>query len=68
MSFRDKEPEYIAQDKPDPAEVTVASAEAVYVWAGRLEDGTAVVRDSDGLLHALTAVKRARQDEVKLPA
>jgi len=33
--------------------VTVASPQAVYVWAGRLGDGTAVVRDSAGLLHAL---------------
>jgi hypothetical protein len=52
MSFRDK------QDS-DPAEVTVASPEAVYVYAGRLDDGTRVVRDSDGLLHALVSVKRS---------
>ena len=58
MAFRDK-PE-------EPAEVTLASPEAVFVYAGRLDDGTQVVRDSDGLLHALVAVRRARQDDVKL--
>lgn len=42
-----------------PAEVTLASAEAVYLYAGRLEDGTAVVRDAGGVLHALVPVKRA---------
>lgn len=50
MSFRDK-PE-------EPGEVVLASAEAVFTYAGHLEDGTQVVRDSDGLLHALVAVKK----------
>jgi hypothetical protein len=37
----------------EPEEVLVASPEAVYTYAGHLADGTQVVRDSDGLLHAL---------------
>ena len=42
----------------EPQETVIASAEAVYVYAGRLEDGTQVVRDAGGVLHALVAVKR----------
>ena len=44
---------------PEPAEITLASAEAIYIHAGRLEDGTVVVRDAGGVLHALVPVKRA---------
>ena len=43
--------------------MVIPSAEAVYVYAGRLEDGTQVVRDSGGVLHALVAVKRACQEK-----
>lgn len=40
----------------EPEEIVVASPEAVYTYAGRLEDGTRVVRDSNGILHALVPV------------
>jgi len=53
-----------AAEEPEPAEVVVASAEAVFVYAGHLEDGTRVVRDSDGLLYALAAVRRGSQEQV----
>lgn len=43
----------------EPEETVIASPEAVYVYAGRLEDGTKVVRDSDGVLSALTSLIRA---------
>ena len=54
-----------AAAESEPAEVVVASAEAVFTYAGKLEDGTRVVRDSDGLLHALAAVRRGGQEQVK---
>lgn len=37
----------------EPEEIVIASVEATYTYAGRLEDGTRVVRDSNGVLHAL---------------
>jgi hypothetical protein len=55
VSFRDKTEE--------PGEVIIPSQEAVFVYAGRLEDGTQVVRDSGGLLHALVPVKRHCPDK-----
>lgn len=43
----------------EPEEVVVASPEAVFLYAGHLADGTQVVRDSDGLLHALVPVSKS---------
>ena len=67
MSSWNKAPE---PDKPEntAAEVVVASAEAVFVYAGHLEDGTRVVRDSDGLLYALAAVRRGGQEQANRPS
>jgi hypothetical protein len=48
-----------SKTEPEPGEVVVASQEATYIYAGRLDDGTRVVRDSDGLLHALVPVRRS---------
>lgn len=62
MSLRDKlgtiSDDGVAAGGPEPAETVIASPEAVYIYAGRLEDGTAVVRDAAGVLHALIAVKK----------
>ena len=52
-----------AELEEDPDELQ-ASPEAVFVYAGKLEDGTRVVRDSDGLLHALASVRRGCQEQV----
>lgn len=41
----------------EPDEILIASEQATYTYAGRLEDGTTVVRDSDGILHALVPVR-----------
>jgi hypothetical protein len=48
-------------DKPEARLATelVLEEETVYTGVGKLEDGTRVVRDSNGLLHALVPVKRA---------
>lgn len=46
----------------EPAETVLASKEAVYIYAGRLEDGTVVVRDAGGVLYGLVPVKRACQE------
>jgi hypothetical protein len=43
----------------EPEELVMASPEATFIYAGRLEDGTQVVRDSAGLLHALVPVRKA---------
>lgn len=42
----------------EPREVPPARPSPVFVYAGKLEDGTRVVRDGDGLLHALVPVRR----------
>lgn len=42
----------------EPEETVIASKEAVYIYAGRLEDGTVVVRDAGGVLHALVPVRK----------
>ena len=48
--------------------MVAVSAEAVFVYAGHLEDGTRVVRDSDGLLYALAAVRRGGQEQANRPS
>ena len=44
-------------ERSEPEEIVLASPEATYTYAGRLEDGTKVVRDSNGILHALIPVR-----------
>lgn len=42
----------------EPAEVLAAAEDALYLYVGHTEDGTKVVRDGEGLLHALTPLAR----------